>query len=64
MDELAEFPNGAYDDQVDAWSLVMNYLKQNSTSGAIYVLGQPRQWPEASLPVGEPIFRGLFSKVL
>ena len=64
MDELAEFPNAAHDDQVDAWSLVMNYFRQNSNSGGIYFVGQPRQWPEPNLPGGEPIFRGFFSKVL
>jgi len=64
MDELAEFPNGAHDDQVDAWSLVMNYFRQNSSSGGVYFVGQPRQWPEPDLPVGGPIFAGLMTKTL
>jgi predicted phage terminase large subunit-like protein len=41
MEELAEFPNGAHDDQVDAWSLVMDYFRRNSSRGSLYFVIQP-----------------------
>jgi predicted phage terminase large subunit-like protein len=51
IDELAEFPNGAHDDQVDAWSLVINYFRLNSGGGGgLFIVGKPRRWPEPDLP--------------
>ena len=34
VDELAQFPNGRFDDQVDAWSQCMNWLRNRQTPPA------------------------------
>jgi predicted phage terminase large subunit-like protein len=56
MDELAEFPTAAHDDQVDAFSLVMNYFRKNPSAGGFLFVGQARHWADPVLQEGRPIF--------
>jgi predicted phage terminase large subunit-like protein len=63
---ICGFGSTGNDHDADAASQALKYFREHgcASSQAIYILGQPRNWAEPGMPVGEPIFRGLFSKIL
>ena len=46
VDELAGFPNGAHDDQVDSLTQALNYLRHSSSGGSVASASATSRWRE------------------